>query len=96
MDWSQIVLVTTDEAYYGSEAVAKICRSLEGLEWIGQLGQVAPSWMRESVFQVVSRHRQLLGETDSCRLDLDGTYEARFLSDPVDIGTGATTDSAAA
>jgi predicted DCC family thiol-disulfide oxidoreductase YuxK len=83
-DKSNIVLITEDEAYISSDAVSRICMELDTvpLQWFGVLGQFTPVWVRESIFQFVSDNRYKFGETDSCRLDFDGDYTSRFLSDP--------------
>ena len=84
-DTSSIVYVTEDEGFYSSDAVSHICMDLDArpLRWFGQLGQFTPSWIRESIYQFVSDNRYQFGENDSCRLDFDGTYTSRFVSDPM-------------
>jgi predicted DCC family thiol-disulfide oxidoreductase YuxK len=79
-----IVLVTSDTAYYKSQAVAKICAQLDWpiLQAVGRIGQVTPKALREPIYKFISRNRFVLGENDSCRLDLDGEYNGRFVSDP--------------
>jgi predicted DCC family thiol-disulfide oxidoreductase YuxK len=79
-----IVLVTPEKAYYASHAVAKICSKLDLplLKLMGNVGQALPKQLREPIYKFVSRHRFVLGENDSCRLDLDGEYTNRFVSDP--------------
>jgi predicted DCC family thiol-disulfide oxidoreductase YuxK len=79
-----IVLVTPTKAYFSSEAVAKICSQLDpvALKVIGRVGEWMPDWVRESVFKVVSKNRYVLGENDQCRLDFDGEFTSRFVSDP--------------
>jgi predicted DCC family thiol-disulfide oxidoreductase YuxK len=79
-----IVLVTSDTAFYKSQAVAKICSQLDWtlLQLVGRIGQVTPKAMREPIYKFISRNRFVLGENDSCRLDLDGEYTSRFVSDP--------------
>jgi predicted DCC family thiol-disulfide oxidoreductase YuxK len=86
-DMSSIVLVTKTDAYFSSDAVARIARELDAvpLQWFGTLGQLTPDWIRESLYQFVSENRYKFGENDSCRLDFDGEYESRFVSDPADI-----------
>ena len=84
-DTSSIVYVTEDGAFYSSDAVSHICMDLDAkpLRWFGKLGQFTPSWIRESIYQFVSNNRYQFGENDSCRLDFDGTYTSRFVSDPM-------------
>jgi len=81
---SDVVLVTSEKAYYSSEAVARIMAGLDMpvLKILGVLGQVTPSFARNAVYKVVSGNRFLLGESDSCRMDFDGEYTSRFVSDP--------------
>jgi predicted DCC family thiol-disulfide oxidoreductase YuxK len=79
-----IVLVTSDTAFYKSQAVAKICAQLDWplLKVMGRIGQATPKALREPLYKFISRNRFVLGENDSCRLDLDGEYTNRFVSDP--------------
>lgn len=89
---SDIVLVTPDKAYYSSEAVARILAGLDlpVLKFFGILGQITPSFARNTVYKVVSGNRFILGENDQCRLDFDGEYTSRFVSDPpksITLGT---------
>lgn len=81
---SDIVLFTSDKAYYSSEAVARILSELDmpALKFFGVLGKVTPSFARNMVYKVVSGNRFILGENDSCRMDFDGEYTSRFVSDP--------------
>ena len=83
-DTSSIVFVTEEDAKFSSDAVSHICMELDAkpLRWFGKLGQVTPAWVRESIYQFVSNNRYQFGENDSCRLDFDGTYTSRFVSDP--------------
>lgn len=86
-DNSKIVLVVSpDETYFSSDAVARICQDLDApaLRWFGNLGRFTPNWIRESIYQFVSKNRYRFGENDSCRLDFDGTLTSRFISDPND------------
>jgi predicted DCC family thiol-disulfide oxidoreductase YuxK len=79
-----IVLVTPQKAYFSSQAVARICAQLDMplLRVVGHVGQITPKWLREPIYQLVSRNRFILGENESCRLDFDGIYTNRFVSDP--------------
>ena len=83
-DNSNIMLITKDDAYVSSDAVSRICMDLDPrpLQMFGHLGQYTPSWVREGLFQFVSQNRNRFGEQDSCRIDFDGTYTSRFVSDP--------------
>ena len=63
------------------------------LKWFGKLGQFTPPWIRESLYQFVSDNRYQFGENDSCRLDFDGTYTSRFVSDPMNNKGDAGLDS---
>lgn len=94
-DNSSIVYVTEDEAFYSSDAVSHICMDLDArpLKWFGKLGQFTPSWIRESIYQFVSDNRYQFGENDSCRLDFDGTYTSRFVSDPMNNRSDAGLDT---
>ena len=81
---SDIVLVTSEKAYYYSDAVARIMSGLDMpvLKFLGVMGRVTPSFARNAVYKVVSGNRFVLGENDSCRMDFDGEYTSRFVSDP--------------
>jgi len=83
---SDVVLVTPEKCYYSSEAVAKIMTSLDlpVLKFFGIMGQITPSFARNLIYQIVSGNRFVLGENDSCRMDFDGEYTWRFVSDPVE------------
>ena len=89
---SDVVLVTSEKAYYSSEAVAKIMSGLDLplLKFLGVMGQVTPSFARNVVYRIVSGNRFMLGESDSCRMDFDGEYTSRFVSDPPESFTSAT------
>ncbi len=84
---NKIVLVTKEKTYYSSEAVSRICQHLDPapLRFIGKVGRYTPTFLRESIYKVVSANRHRFGQNDSCRLDFDGTFTSRFVSDPVDI-----------
>ena len=84
-DTSNIVLVTEEDAFFSSDAVSRICMKLDAvpLQWFGELGQYTPPWIREGLYQLVSNNRYQFGENDQCRMDYDGTYTSRFVSDPI-------------
>ena len=81
---ADIVLVTPTRAYYSSEAVSNILAELDlpKLRVVGKIGQNTPSFLRETVYKVVSGNRFVFGKKDSCRLDFDGDFTSRFVSDP--------------
>jgi predicted DCC family thiol-disulfide oxidoreductase YuxK len=85
-DMSSIVLVTEEDAFFSSNAVSRICMGLDtvALQWFGKMGQFTPEVIREFIYQFVSSNRYQFGENDSCRLDFDGTFTSRFISDPMD------------
>ena len=86
-DKNQMVLVTKDKTYFSSEAVSRICQHLDPvpLQLIGTIGKYTPKFIRESIYKVVSANRHRLGQNDSCRLDFDGEFTSRFVSDPVEL-----------
>lgn len=86
-DINKMVLVTKEKTYFSSEAVSRICQQLDPvpLRFIGHVGRFTPSFLRESIYKLVSANRHRFGENDSCRIDFDGTLTSRFVSDPVDI-----------
>ena len=83
VETSDVVLVTPTGAYYSSEAIAKIMTELDlpRLQLVGKVGQILPSFIRETIYKVVSGNRFVFGEKKSCRLDFDGDYISRFVSD---------------
>ncbi|KAL3934887.1 MAG: hypothetical protein SGBAC_009486 [Bacillariaceae sp.] len=83
---ANIVLVTKDKAYLSSDAVSRICMKLDddSLKFLGQAGMVTPNWIREILYKYVSSNRYFFGENDQCRIDFDGTYTSRFVSDPME------------
>lgn len=83
-DTSSIVMVTKDDAFFKSDAVIKIASELEGnpiLPLIGTLGPFVPSFLRNFVYNFVAKNRYSFGEADQCRIDFDGEYDSRFVSD---------------
>jgi predicted DCC family thiol-disulfide oxidoreductase YuxK len=83
-DTSSIVLVTKDDAFFKSDAVIKIASELEGnpiLPLIGRLGPYVPSFVRNFVYNFVAKNRYSFGEAEQCRIDFDGEYDSRFVSD---------------
>jgi predicted DCC family thiol-disulfide oxidoreductase YuxK len=88
-DMTSIIMTTKDQAYFSSEAVARICSQLDdlSLQVFGKLGQITPEFIRESIYQFISKHRYQLGggEYDQCRMDYDGTYVSRFVQDPEEL-----------
>jgi predicted DCC family thiol-disulfide oxidoreductase YuxK len=86
---ANIVMVTKDNAFFSSDAVSRICIQLDaqGLQWLGQMGQSTPAWIREPIFKYVSSNRYYFGENDHCRIDFDGIYTGRFVSDPTDTAS---------
>jgi predicted DCC family thiol-disulfide oxidoreductase YuxK len=83
-DISSIVLCTKDgQAYVESDAILEIAKGLDGpLPILGMAGNVVPSVIRDAVYHVVSNNRYRFGEYDSCRMDYDGEFDARFVPDP--------------
>jgi predicted DCC family thiol-disulfide oxidoreductase YuxK len=81
-----IVLVTRETAYFHSDAVLRVAQSLEGLPppirtSANVIRWTVPTWLRDATLKFVGERRYLFGEADgpTCRLDLDGEYEGRFL-----------------
>jgi predicted DCC family thiol-disulfide oxidoreductase YuxK len=83
---ANIVMVTKDNAFFSSDAVSRICIQLDAqaLQRLGQMGQLTPAWIREPIYKYVSSNRYYFGENDQCRIDFDGIYAGRFVSDPTD------------
>jgi predicted DCC family thiol-disulfide oxidoreductase YuxK len=94
-EFSTIAMITDQTAYYSSDAVSRICMELDAvpLQLFGQLGQITPDFVREAIFQVVSKNRYQFGEYDSCRIDYDGTLVTRFVADPEDQKPASTEES---
>jgi len=79
-DFSSIVLVTPDGAYFKSDAVVRIARGLDGkaLQTVGYLGPFVPSILRDVIYDFVADNRYRFGESDSCRLE-DDRFDDRFV-----------------
>lgn len=83
-DTSSIVLVTKDAAFFKSDAVIKIAAELDGspiLPVIGTLGPYVPGFFRNFIYNFVAKNRYKFGEADQCRIDFDGEYDSRFVSE---------------
>jgi predicted DCC family thiol-disulfide oxidoreductase YuxK len=92
-DHSSIVLVTNaDSAYFKSDAVLRVASNLNGLPWwirfmSSVCANAVPKAIRDGMYQIVSKHRYAFGHGNDqessmqCRLDLDGTLQARFVDD---------------
>jgi len=89
---ANIVLVTKEKAYLSSDAVSRICMNLDSgsLKMLGQVGMVTPNWIREILYKYVSSNRYFFGENDQCRIDFDGTYTSRFVSDPTESSSSSS------
>lgn len=92
---TDISFMTKDTGYFSSMAVAQICMHLDApyFRWFGKLGEYTPALIRESMFKIVSKNRYTFGENDSCRMDFDGIYTSRFVSDPTPATTCNTTSN---
>jgi len=86
-DTDRMILVTPTKTYFTSEAVSHICQRLDPLPFqvLGWVGQRMPRSFREPVYHFVSNRRHVFGENLSCRLDFDGIFTSRFISDPSDV-----------
>jgi predicted DCC family thiol-disulfide oxidoreductase YuxK len=80
------------KAYFGSEAVVRILKGLDPpvVKWVGSLGIIGPVFLRDAIYNLVSEHRFMLGETESCRMDFDNEYTSRFVSDPSSVSVSST------
>jgi predicted DCC family thiol-disulfide oxidoreductase YuxK len=84
-DLSSIILVKSPTEYYReSDAILRISQGLDELPFrlLGFAGLGVPRLLRDQVYHVVANNRYRFGETDQCRLDLDGEYDGRFVADP--------------
>jgi len=83
-DLSSIVVVSSTQSYFKSDAVLFIASRLDGnayLPFVGRWSVYVPRMMRNVVYNFVSRNRYRFGESDSCRVDLMD-FEDRFVPDP--------------
>ena len=83
-DISSIVIVTSEQAYFKSDAVLRIAKVLDGnpfLPWLGKMGPLVPRFMRNVIYDFVADNRYQFGEADQCRLDFDNEFGSRFVSD---------------
>jgi len=101
-DLSSIVLyMSPDEYYFESEAVLRLAQMLRGLpdgvRAAARVSQILlPSLLRDGIYHLISENRHFLNEGGpQCRLDFDGTLEARFLRDPDWVPAGISTEEAA-
>ena len=69
-----------------SDAVIRIAKKLKGplFTMIGGIGPYVPALVRDVIYQYVSKNRYELmgGDYDSCRIDFDGEFDDRFVSEP--------------
>ncbi|HEX9291778.1 MAG TPA: DCC1-like thiol-disulfide oxidoreductase family protein [Anaeromyxobacteraceae bacterium] len=75
-----LVLVEDGRAYLRSEAALRIAARLDGPLRHAALLRVLPRAVRDAAYDVVARHRRLLGAPDRCLL-LSAEERARFLDD---------------
>jgi len=83
-DLSSIVVVTSAESLFKSDAALYIASRLDGnayLPFIGRWSRFVPSGLRNVVYDFVSRNRYRFGESDSCRVDLM-EFDDRFVPEP--------------
>ena len=89
-DISSIVLVTKDGAYTKSDAVLRIAQELTPLSLlplkpaaaIAEL--VVPKFLRDMIYDGVADNRyKVLGKSNECRLDDDGSFRDRFVDDSI-------------
>lgn len=86
-DWSSVVLVTPESAFFESEAVLRVAQGLKGLpaptRWSASvLHKVVPKFARDWLYHLVSENRYVFGEAKECRIDWDGNLRERFVDDP--------------
>ena len=81
---SIVVCFANGKAYVDSEAVLMIAQGLvTPISVVGTVGRVIPAPLRDVIYEIVSKNRyKFAGEYESCRLDFDGDYDDRFVSDP--------------
>jgi len=83
-DISSIVLVTSpQQSYFKSNAVLRIAQKLQGtmLPFIGFAGNIAPTFLKDIVYDFVADNRYRFGHADSCRLE-DERFDDRFVPEP--------------
>jgi predicted DCC family thiol-disulfide oxidoreductase YuxK len=82
---SIIVCYPSGKAKSNSDAVIAIADQLQGvLPMLASSGRILPSPIRDTIYGFISKHRKkiYIGEYDSCRLDFDGEFESRFVTEP--------------
>lgn len=85
-DLSSIVLAEKDTHYTKSTAVLKVAEKLplsNGLEKAASFSLIAPRFLRDGIYNVVSEHRlKIMGEREMCRFgDEDEVFGDRFIKD---------------
>lgn len=87
-DLSSIILAEKDTYYTKSDAVLRVAEklpSLRGYEKVASFGLMVPRFLRDSIYNYVSKNRhKFMGERDECRMtfgDEEEDFERRFISD---------------
>jgi len=81
-DFSSIVLVTPNKSYFKSDAVLQITKGLDGFIFriMKLFSRIIPVFMRNLIYDFVSKNRHRFGKRESCRIDFDGEFTNRFVS----------------
>jgi predicted DCC family thiol-disulfide oxidoreductase YuxK len=86
-DWSSLVFVTPETAYFESEAVLRTAKGLSGLPAPTRtsaklIHKLVPKFARDFLYHIVAENRYVFGELKECRIDWDGSLQKRFVEDP--------------
>uniref|UniRef100_A0A7S2PGA6 DUF393 domain-containing protein n=1 Tax=Skeletonema marinoi TaxID=267567 RepID=A0A7S2PGA6_9STRA len=81
-EFKTIVVAGKQSTHFNSAACILIGRNLKGpLRYLALLASLIPSFIRDPVYKLLSRHRKrLFGESAECRL-WDENYDMRFVDD---------------
>jgi predicted DCC family thiol-disulfide oxidoreductase YuxK len=87
-DISSIILAEKDTYYTKSDAVLRVAEKLpelQGYERVASFGLIVPRFLRDSIYEYVSKNRyKFMGERDECRLtfgDEEDDFAKRFIED---------------
>jgi predicted DCC family thiol-disulfide oxidoreductase YuxK len=87
-DISSIILAEKDTYYTKSDAVLKVAEKLpelRGYEKVASFGLIFPRFLRDSIYEYVSKNRyKFMGERDECRMvfdDEEEDFKKRFIQD---------------
>jgi predicted DCC family thiol-disulfide oxidoreductase YuxK len=90
-EYKSIVVTSANKTWLNSAACIRIGKELKGpLRFLALLASIIPSFLRDPLYKLLSRHRKkLFGEAPECRL-WDDNWDTRFVDDAMFGGRGAS------